>query len=134
MNKKRFAVLVASAAVVAGSIVGMAAPAQAAPPNCIESTACQFRSSGWGGGYFNFYYSIPNESAYKFAPGGLFNVDQNISSVYNNGQQQRVYFYKGYNFSGGTPISFGLHEYNSNLAGLTGWNDQISSACFANYC
>lgn len=112
--------------------VATAAPAAAAWDDCPTTHACFF--AGLNGnstlGWVHFANQIPNF-------GGIYEFNDQASSLTNRGQSCTVFFYSG-TYGGGYEgwnsrgtYWASLHDAKMGSSGLS-WNDQISSGYFCN--
>ena len=137
MHLKTTALLAAATASIIAS-GALAAPAVAAPATCGIGAGCTWTEAGYqgsapwfNGGKLHFQYNIRNYEDYFVVPG--LDMNDRVSSVYNNGRTGRAaIFWSNARYRGDqrqVPPGSGV----SNLANI-GFNDLISSACFAGYC
>lgn len=125
----KFTRTIAAAAIVvgvSGAALLAAAPANAAASDCPSGAACAWITSNFGGTELGFKQSISNYDDYGY--------NDNISSVYNNGNVSTVRFYKDAGYKGAS-FALAIKTGDGNLnndAGLapTGFNDEISSGRF----
>ncbi|MDM7888108.1 peptidase inhibitor family I36 protein [Curtobacterium sp. RHCJP20] len=125
----KFTRTISAAAIVvgiAGAGVMMAAPANAAASDCPSGAACAWITSNFAGTELGFQQSIKDYTPYGY--------NDNISSVYNNGNASTVRFYKDANYKGQS-FALAIKTGDGNLNnddGLapTGFNDKISSGRF----
>jgi Peptidase inhibitor family I36 len=126
MNFKRSISAAAVVVGLAGAGLLMAAPANAAASDCPSGAACAWITSDFNGTELGFQSFIANYGTYGY--------NDSISSVYNNGNQETVRFYKDASYKGASfalAIKTGDGNLN-NAEGLapTGFNDTISSGQF----
>lgn len=112
--------IAAAVALGIGGAVGIATPASAALSDCQDGRTCVWKDTGYStGGFGNIQYSFVNGIAkfsnYYWGIGQWGSLDKNVSSVYNNGNQQRSYLKYGTGFSGTTAANLGIKQGISNL-------------------
>lgn len=127
-SRRRIGAVVASAALLAAGLLGIAPPAQAAVSDCGSGAACVW--SGYGYGVDGFWGWTSWQRCYDNFEGGNLSNDKG-SSFYNNGNAQTAYIYQYANASGprvSRPIKSGYPDLNT-----VGFNDRASSGYFSAY-
>lgn len=125
------------AAVAALSIAGtmvVAAPASAATGDCPSGSTCYWKDSNYATGgvgwiYFEYQNGARDFSRYNFDFGNG-PVNDNATSVYNNGNSQYSYTYVNSYFNG-LLLQLATKTGSGNLTGYS--NDSASSGGFS-YC
>lgn len=141
MSPSRILAAVAAAAVVAGLGLVSAAPAHAAAGDCPSGRACvwkdtSYKTSGSGTNYISFGQYIWGYYQYNWS-GGAGNANDNITSLYNNGNTESTRWYRDI-LGGGPFFTLGVRVGDHNLAdssgaGGSGHNDWISSGYFTSF-
>lgn len=134
MGLKKTAAMTMSAAFIAIAGIGLAAvPASAAPANCAAGAGCVYGDTGFNGGWKGFQQYITDYADYNWSGDRYKSMDNDTSSLYNNGSTQVVYLYKDRN-KGGASFNLGTKQYDSNLHDSTGvsagFQDTIGSSYF----
>lgn len=122
-----------AAAAVALSVVAVfsaAGPASAAISDCPSGQTCVWKDDNYASGGWGFYYrgynnGINNFSKYTFG-GTQGTVDLNVTSIYNNGNQQRTILFTKYYFADFL-IDFPIKRGSANLGFA---NDKARSGGF----
>lgn len=142
--QRRVAAMIAVPLVAGAAVVGVATGASAAASDCPNGKACGWANAGYvsgafgtgGKNYISFYYSQSNLANVNYE-GTSDRANDNISSIYNNGNSQWVYFYQDA-YGRGARVSLGLKRGDADLNNDVGnvpirFNDRISSGYFDAY-
>lgn len=127
---RKIATTVAVLAGLTGATLA-AAPAVAAPTGCPSGATCLWKDSNYltnGSVWQNQYYqySIPNFANYNYN-GTNINLNDSVSSVYNNGNYETAYLY---NYSPRSAVAFVQQIKTGTALVSSQWNDQLSSGWF----
>ncbi|MGB3376653.1 MAG: peptidase inhibitor family I36 protein [Microbacterium sp.] len=129
-------VLATATVVIASLAIPLAAQAQTpaqAKAVCVSGSTClwrdnHFETMGYGGRYVNFFYYIPNFASHSYpATPTPPNINDSVTSVYNNGNFEYVYLFTGTYLQGSYMVA-PIDSY-SNMAG-TAFDDKLSSAYY----
>jgi hypothetical protein len=124
----------AAAAIVTSSVL-VAGPAQAAPSACNSGQGCTYEDANYGRGHINFSFNVPHYGNVSYwVPTLHVLTNDSASSAFHNGKStQLVKLFDRENYRGAPKLTLARGKGSTNLTAW-GFNDRLTSACFANYC